>query len=176
MMPATTTRMQGAAAAGVYLLAITTANALAARYGPAITIPNAFLLIGLDLTLRDYLHEAWQGRQLALRMGALIVAGGLLAYLAVPAAGPIAVASAVAWTLASATDALVYQLLRRSGRERAVMISNGTSAAVDSIVFPTLAFGAVLPLVSIAQWLAKVLGGAAWLWVIRALSERRRAA
>ena len=40
-------------------------------------------------------------------------------------------------------------------------------AAVDSVVFPALAFGAMLPLIVVGQFGAKVLGGAAWSLVLR---------
>jgi hypothetical protein len=36
------------------------------------------------------------------------------------------------------------------------------SAAVDSIVFPTIAFGGFLPLITLGQFAAKVAGGAVW--------------
>lgn len=168
----------------VYLGALVLANLAAATWGPAVTIPNAVLLIGLDLTLRDRLHQRWwyEGRAgghrwlLPLRMGLLIATAGALSYLVVPGAGPIAVASAVAWVVASIVDALVYQLLMRTGRDRAVLGSNVASAAVDSALFPTLAFGGFLPLVTLGQFVAKVAGGALWLVVLRALSQRRQAA
>ena len=41
---------------GLYLVAIIAANLLVAKFGPAISIVNAFLFIGLDLTARDKLH------------------------------------------------------------------------------------------------------------------------
>ena len=45
--------------------------------------------------------------------------------------------------------------------------SNVASAAVDSLVFPWIAFGGFQPVVTGLQFLAKVLGGAAWAWVCR---------
>jgi hypothetical protein len=47
-----------------YLAAIMAANLLVVQFGPSIAIVSAFLFIGLDLTTRDYLHEAWRGRWL----------------------------------------------------------------------------------------------------------------
>lgn len=160
-------------AVAVYLVAITAANVSVALLGPSVVVLNAFLLIGLDLTLRDRLHERWAGRWLVPKMGALILAGGLLSYLATPAAGPIAVASAVAWAAASSADALVYALLERRPRWQRVNGSNVVGAAVDSLLFPTLAFGALLPLIVVGQFLAKVAGGAVWYAILRALSRHR---
>jgi hypothetical protein len=69
----------------IYLAAIVTANLAVATFGPSITPLTAFLLIGLDLTTRDVLHDRWEyralsdriGRAMPLRMGALITAGSL---------------------------------------------------------------------------------------------------
>lgn len=119
-------------------------------------VVNAFLFIGLDLTARDKLHAAWDGRRLVLKMGALVLAGSLLTWVLCGAAGRIALASVVAFALAATVDALVYH------RTRSVLVSNVASGLVDSVVFPTLAFGAFMPLVVGGQWLAKVAGG--WLW------------
>jgi hypothetical protein len=49
---------------GLYIAAITAANLLVAEFGPVISPLNAFFLIGLDLSLRDRLHDLWAGRQL----------------------------------------------------------------------------------------------------------------
>ena len=43
----------------LYLAAIVAANLLVATYGPAVAVLNAFWLIGLDLSLRDRLHDRW---------------------------------------------------------------------------------------------------------------------
>jgi hypothetical protein len=39
-------------------------------------------------------------------------------------------------------------------------------AAVDSLVFPTLAFGVLMPPIIAMQFAAKVSGGAIWAWLI----------
>ena len=157
-----------------YLAAIAGANLLAATYGPAITPFTAFLLIGLDLALRDRLHDEWAHRHLILKMGALIAAGGALAWVVQPDAGRIALASVVAFTLAATADGITYHLIR----DRPWMVrangSNVAGALVDSVVFPTLAFGAFLPLVILGQFIAKVGGGLMWSWLIE--RWRRRAA
>lgn len=151
----------------LYLLAIVAANLLVATFGPAVTIANALLFIGLDLTTRDRLHEAWRGRGLAWKMAALIAAGSLLSAALNRAAGPIALASFVAFAVSASVDALTYHALR--GRAYTVKVngSNVLSAAADSLIFPALAFG--LPLlwwVVVGQFAAKVVGGALWAWVL----------
>ena len=60
----------------IYAAAMTVANLSIAHFGPWISPLNAFVLIGLDLALRDWLHmrlRAWQ-------MPALIGASGALTY------------------------------------------------------------------------------------------------
>jgi hypothetical protein len=165
----------------MYLGAIVVANLLAATYGPAITVPSAFLLIGLDLTARDRLHDRWEHHGLRWRMAALIGAGGLLSWVLNSGAGPIALGSTVAFVASATVDALVYQALAHRGHGVRVNGSNVASAAADSVLFPLLAFGAVLPWVVLGQFVAKVAGGALWhvalIWrARRAVSLRPRAA
>ena len=149
-----------------YLAAILAANLLVARFGPAVTVLNAFLFIGLDLTARDRLHDAWCGRHLWLKMAALILTGAALSYFLNRDAGRIALASLVAFAAAGAVDAVTYHLLRGRPRWQRINGSNVPSALVDSLVFPTVAFGAFLPVIIIGQFAAKVAGGAFWSLVL----------
>jgi uncharacterized PurR-regulated membrane protein YhhQ (DUF165 family) len=156
-----------------YLAAIVAANLVVARFGPSVSVLTAFLLIGATLTLRDALHDRWQGRDLTLRMAALIVAGSALSWLASADAGRIAAASCVAFAVSEAADSVLYHRLRALPWMRRVTGSNVLGAAVDSVVFPLLAFGSFLWPVMLGQFVAKVGGGALWAW---ALSRRRRVA
>jgi uncharacterized PurR-regulated membrane protein YhhQ (DUF165 family) len=151
----------------LYLAAIVAANLSVAAFGPRSTIINAFLFIGLDITTRDRLHEAWRGRYLFLRMAALIATGSLASWLLNRSAGPIALASLAAFAASGAADALTYHALRE--REWMVKVngSNVISAAVDSALFPTLAFGVILPSIMLGQFAAKVAGGAMWALILR---------
>ncbi|HYP26950.1 MAG TPA: VUT family protein, partial [Blastocatellia bacterium] len=153
--------------------AIVAANLTIARFGPPATLITAFLFIGLDITTRDRLHEIWKGKRLWLRMAALIASGSLLSWLLNARAGPIAAASLVAFAASGAADALVYHSLRDRPWVWKVNGSNVVSSAVDSLVFPTLAFGAILPWIVAGQFVAKVAGGALWAFV---LGAKRKAA
>ncbi len=155
-----------------YLAAILAATLLVARFGPAVTVLNAFLFIGLDLTARDRLHDAWRGRHLWPKMAALIASGAGLSYLLNRDAGRIALASLVAFAAAGATDAVVYHLLRSRPRWQRINGSNIPAALVDSLVFPTLAFGAFLPVIVIGQFVAKVAGGAIWSVILTVKAQR----
>ena len=153
-----------------YAAAMIAANLSVATFGPAISPLNAFLLIGLDLSLRDWLHV----RLKPLQMLALIVATGALTYLLNPAAGIIAVASSAAFTAAAFVDWLAFSRLQGSWRFRANG-SNVAGAAVDSLIFPTVAFGALMPSIVLLQFLAKVAGGAFWTWVLARSAQSRSA-
>jgi hypothetical protein len=150
-----------------YLAAIVAANLLVAKFGPGVTIINAFLFIGLDLSTRDALHDRWHGRSLWPKMAALIATGSALSWLLNRDAGPIALASFVAFAASGVVDALAYTALGKRARLVRVNGSNVLSAAVDSLVFPILAFGWP-PLWGIVagQFAAKVLGGAVWLQLL----------
>lgn len=154
-------------AIAIYAAAMTLANLSVATWGPAVTPINAFILIGLDLALRDWLHvrmKAWQ-------MAALIGATGLLTYALNPAAGMIAVASACAFSGAALVDFATFARLRGSWLRRANG-SNVAGAAVDSLLFPTIAFGAIMPQIVLMQFAAKVVGGAMWAWAIDRMGRK----
>jgi hypothetical protein len=154
----------------IYIAAIVTANLLVWWLGPWFSPFNAFVLIGLDLTLRDVLHERL-GR---LQLIAVIFVGGIITWLVNPGAKHIAIASAIAFTLAAFADWLTYSFLRGKSWLVRANGSNVIGAAVDSIVFPTLAFSAFLPAIIVLQFAAKVGGGAFWSFAMHPL--RRRAA
>jgi len=145
-----------------YLVAIVAANLSAAAFGPKVAVGNAFLFIGLDLTVRDHLHERWRGRSLAAKMALLIATGSVSSWLLSPAAGRVAAASLVAFTVAATVDSLSYHLLRDRAYLVKVNGSNVVSALADSLVFPTLAFGGFMPGIVAGQFLAKVGGGLVW--------------
>jgi uncharacterized PurR-regulated membrane protein YhhQ (DUF165 family) len=147
----------------LYLVAIVVANLLVAQFGASVTILNAFLFIGLDLSTRDSLHEQWQGKGLALKMALLIGAGSLLSAFLNWNAAPIAFASFVAFAVAGLADTITYALLGEKSKLVKMNGSNLVAAAIDSIVFPALAFGFPLLWGIVAgQFVAKVLGGFLW--------------
>lgn len=146
----------------IYIAALVFANLLVAWLGPWFSPINSFVLIGLDLSLRDKLHEQWENDRLMLKMGGLIAVASGVSYLLNPAAGAIALASFVAFALAMITDTIVYHYLRDKPW---VIRSNGSNvagAAVDSITFPTIAFGGFMPEIVALQFCAKVFGGGIW--------------
>ena len=108
-------------------------------------------------------------------MGCLIVGTGGLTYLLNPAAGMIAVASAVSFLVAALVDWAVFMRTTGAWIKRA-NISNTAGAAVDSLLFPTIAFGALMPEIVALQFVAKVAGGAVWSYVLEKMAQLRKKA
>lgn len=151
----------------LFLAAIVAANLSIAHFGPEASLVNAFLFIGLDLTCRDRLHDLFDGHRVV-GMGALIVAGSALSYALNADAGPIALASCAAFGLAAIADAAVYQLRRKAPWFQRANESNLAGSAVDSLVFPALAFpGPLMWAIVFGQFTAKVAGGFVWSLVLK---------
>jgi len=149
----------------IYIFALVAANLLVATIGPWFSVVNSFVLIGLDLTLRDKLHDKWGGNPI--KIGGLIVVAGVISYLLNPASGQIAIASVVAFTLSMVVDSFVYQKLKDKPWEKRVTGSNLAGAAVDSLAFPTIAFGGLMPEIVAMQFASKVVGGFIWTKLIK---------
>lgn len=142
------------------------ANLSATYFGPISTPFNAFVLIGFDISMRDRLHEKWHGKNLGLKMLGLICAGAVITYLFNQGSGRIALASVLSFSFALSVDCIIYQFLFRKSELTKMNGSNVGSALVDSILFPTIAFGAFMPWIIIFQFLAKTVGGALWAWLL----------
>jgi len=151
----------------LYLVAIVLANISVAIFGSQTAIITAFLFIGLDLTARDKLHEAWHKKGLVWKMGLLIFFGSILSWALNHGAGRIAVASFLAFACAGIVDTFVFQKLIKHSSWIRINGSNVPSALVDSIVFPGVAFGFPLMYgIMIGQFIAKVIGGFLWSLVL----------
>ena len=148
--------------AGIYIAALVAANLLVAWLGVWFSLVNAFVLIGLDLSLRDKLHNLWEGDKLPIKMGGLIATASIVSYAINPATGMIAFASLAAFSLSMVADAFVYQYLKDKEWMIRVNGSNIAGSAVDSVVFPTIAFGGLMLEIVALQFIAKVGGGYIW--------------
>jgi uncharacterized PurR-regulated membrane protein YhhQ (DUF165 family) len=151
----------------VYIAAIVAANLSVAHFGIVSTPINAFLLIGLDLVLRDRLHERWENNYVFSRMLLLFLVAGAISYALNPASGNVALASLAAFVVANMADTLVYDKLRSHGFLTRSNGSNVAGALVDSVIFPVMAFGGFPVGVIAAQFAAKVAGGAMWSLLLR---------
>lgn len=150
----------------IYAAAMTLANLSIAHFGPWVSPINAFVLIGLDLALRDWLHM----RLRAVQMLALIGASGALTYALNPSAQHIVIASAAAFTLAALVDWQAFSRLSGSWLRRSLG-SNVAGAVVDTAAFSALAFVLLSPApkpmevvmqIAALQLAAKVAGGSLW--------------
>lgn len=149
-----------------YIAAMVAANLIVWWLGPMASPFIAFFLIGLDLTLRDVMHDRlnrWQ-------MLVVVLAGGVITWGLNPSAAKIAIASATAFTVSACADWLAYTLLRSKPWLVRANGSNVVGAAVDSIIFPTMAFGSFMPHIVAMQFAAKVCGGALWAWLLRKIA------
>lgn len=156
----------------IYILAVVAANFSAFLFGPAITPFNSFLFIGLDLSLRDSLHDSWSGHNVHGKMAALILIGGAISYMLNPSMGQIALASSVSFVMSAFADHFAYA----SCSNRHFLVRSNTSniagAAVDSVVFPTMAFGTLMPEIILAQFVAKTAGGFIWSVVLHKYARK----
>jgi uncharacterized integral membrane protein len=158
--------------------AIVAANLLVTA-NPANAIPNAFILIGADMVVRDRLDDRWR-RNRGIKMLGLVVAGALVAYFINDAAQAIAAASATAFALLLLADWAVYSRIReRPWLERA-NISNIVSGGVDSVAFPLFAelygFSGLWDWrIVIGLWAAKVGGGLIWSFLLAPRMRERTA-
>ncbi len=151
----------------IYLLAVVLANMIILWFGPQSAVITAFLFIGLDLTLRDKLHDQWHGKQLCWKMLALICGGSAISIALNWDMLPIALASATAFLATGVGDSLVYAGLRKKHFIIRANGSNVAGSAIDSIVFPTLAFGLFMPEIVLGQFVAKFVGGFLWSLVLQ---------
>jgi queuosine precursor transporter len=152
-----------------------------ARFG--VIVPAGVFIYALTFTLLDLIHERL-GKQVARQViGTAFVANLLLAAYAqltvswpapaffdgqaavarvLGAAPRIVGASLVAYLVASLVDAEIFAWWRtRVGGYRwaRVLVSNAVSTAVDSVVFVTLAFAGVLPVLPlvVGQYVVKMV-------------------
>jgi uncharacterized PurR-regulated membrane protein YhhQ (DUF165 family) len=157
----------------LYLGALVVANLLVARFGPDFSIVTAFFFVGLNFYCRDALHERWHNQHLVRNMAMLIGSASLLSFVLALVLNNgnlppdvvlrIGIASLVALAVSEGFDAYVYHKLFKLPKFQKRNGSNLVSSAIDSGVFPIIAFGfPLLVPVMVGQFLAKVGGGFLW--------------
>lgn len=154
----------------VYITGLVLANILVGHFGPSVTPVLGFLFVGLDLSLRDWLHvriRPWQ-------MGLLILAAGLITFALDRSATRIAAASSISFAVAAMADWFVFTRVRGSWIRKSLS-SNVVGDLVDSCLFPCLAFGAFMPLIIAGQFVAKFAGSTVWSLIINRAMGRLEA-
>lgn len=149
----------------IYLAAAVGANLTVTAFGEHGAYLTAFLIIPLDLIIRDILHEKWS-EKIWLRMGLLIATGSALSAIVVWDSRIVAVASFAAFAAGGLTNTFAYQKLISKPRLLKMNASNLPAAFIDSIVFAGILFefdGAFI----VAQTAIKFVGGIMWsiIWV-----------
>lgn len=146
----------------LWLVAIVSANLLT-TLSEWMSPVTSFVAIGLNLTVRDGLHEVWHNRGLWWKMTLLILAGSALSVAFNYDALQIAIASFLAFMGAGLADTVIYQLMYRFKRLEKVNASNLVSSLTDSLIFPIVAFGfPILWHIILADFAAKLAGGFIW--------------
>lgn len=141
----------------LYLAGGLAANLTLTVFGPEAAVYNAFLFIGLLLVCRDRIQDHWRERPFPKMAGLIAVATGLV-FAFNPAGGRIALAGAAAFLVTELVDYAVYRLRwQRPWLERS-NVSNVAAAAVDSVLFPLLAFNTLSAAITFEQFAAKVAG------------------
>lgn len=151
----------------LYLLAIVLANVTDSIFGPWMSIVNAFLFIGFNIVARDRLHERWSGKYLPHKIFALIISGSVISWALYPSAAIIGTASAVSFLVSELADTGTYAILKNRSYLVKVNGSNVVSSALDSLIFPTLAFGGLMWTIVLAQFACKVFGGFIYSHILR---------
>lgn len=151
----------------IYISCMVVANLLIASFGPWFSPINAFMFIGLDMVIRDRLHDRWKSKNLYRNMALLVLSASLITYLLNPAAGVIALASVAAFSACMLVNTLIYQLVIKYKWMVRSNTSNVFGAATDSIVFPTIAFGSLMWEIVFLQFIAKVGGGFLWSFMFK---------
>ncbi|UGO52699.1 hypothetical protein OPT79_68 [Klebsiella phage vB_KpnD_Opt-79] len=150
----------------VYVAIFLLANLLVASFGPAVTPFNALFLIAADMVLRDRIQfesgAAWS-------ILACFLAGFATVLIA-PGSEMIALASGLSCLLAGSASAIAFKL-KSGGFFQKALPANVIAAAVDSIAFPLIAFGSIMPGITAAQFAAKTIGASIILLIIRKLSK-----
>ena len=152
----------------VYISSVVLANLSASHFGIWVTPINAFLLIGLEITVRDLLHERLNHLQL---IGVVLVAG-VASYVLNADTQNIALASFLAVVASCFVDYFVFKRTTGSWLKKS-NTSNVFSSATDSLIFPTVAFGSFNLGVVLLQFILKLSGGFLWSLLINKLKTKK---
>lgn len=153
----------------IFIMSMVLANMTILWFGPWFSAINAFVLIGLDMVLRDKLHDSWKGKNLYPKMLGLITAAAIITFVLNPASLTIAIASVSAFVVAMLLDTVIYNFLIKKKWLIRSNASNVGSSLADSLVFPTVAFGSIMPSIILMQFFAKVVGGFLWSLALKKL-------
>jgi uncharacterized PurR-regulated membrane protein YhhQ (DUF165 family) len=153
----------------LFVGAVVAANLLVYTFGPIALPFTAFVLIPFDLVARDVLHEKWAAqsrKEVYTAFLLLICTAGMFTVVIHPGSGWVVAGSVAGFTGATLANTVGYDLILHYrpdvSRFWRMTISNVFGAAMDSLLFPLVAFGAVGPWIAVSQWGSKSIGGVVW--------------
>ena len=150
----------------LYLAALITANFIVLWFGKTGLIFTALLLIPFDFVMRCMFHEQWKGIELIIKLGILIVCAGAITYLINIDTKFIAIASVSGFVSAQIIAGIFYQLTIKRKYFIKVNGSDAVGILADSVIFQAVAFNSIDPLITLSQFILKLIGGLFWYWVI----------
>lgn len=150
----------------IYLIAFILANFIVLHFGANGLIFTALFLIPFDFVMRCLFHETWKGKELVLKLGALVIVASLITFFINQNALNIALGSSGGFITAQITAGVFYQFVIKKSYFVKVNGSDAVGILIDSIVFQLIAFGEINTFVMISQFLLKITGGLFWYWII----------
>lgn len=166
-----------------FLTAFIGANLLVKHYGAFGLIVASAILIPFDLVIRCVIHELYSGWKLFCILFGLTLCAALVTVWIYPEAINIAKGSIAGFVAAQITAGIFYQTVKRRSKSYLLKVNMSDLVAVifDSIVFQLIAFGILIPFVTLGQIGIKFVGGLLWYFILfemigiqyKILNERR---
>ena len=150
----------------IYLLAFVLSNYVVLWFGKTGLIFTALFLIPFDFVMRCIFHETWKGKELVLKLGALVSVASLITIFINRDAEAIAIASATSFFFAQAGAGLIYQLTINKSYLIKVNGSDAVGILIDSILFQLIAFNSIDYSITAGQFTLKIIGGILWYWLL----------
>jgi len=150
----------------LYLFAFVLSNFIVLFFGAKGLIFTALFLIPFDFVMRCMFHETWKGKELILKLGALVFTASIFTFLINQDTLSIAIASSVGFISAQLFAGVFYQFFINRSYFIKVNGSDAIGILVDSLVFQLIAFSVILPEITISQFILKIIGGLFWYWII----------
>lgn len=150
----------------IYLLAFVLSNFIVLHFGSTGLIFTALLLIPFDFVMRCLFHETWRGKELIIKLGALVLIASIVTFLINRNTLNIAIASSCGFVCAQIISGVFYQFFINKSYFIKVNGSDAVGILVDSLIFQFIAFSVILPEITISQFLLKILGGLFWYWLL----------
>jgi uncharacterized PurR-regulated membrane protein YhhQ (DUF165 family) len=149
-----------------YLLAFVLSNFVVLWFGANGLIFTALFLIPFDFVIRCMFHEQWKGKELIMKLGALVIVSSSLTYFINSESKNIAIGSALGFIAAQIVAGIFYQLTIKKKTFIKVNGSDAIGILIDSVVFQLIAFSSINNYITLTQLCLKLIGGLFWYWII----------